>query len=316
MNEERRVPLYLFTGFIESGKTKLILDTLSDKDFNENEKTLLLCCEQGIEEYDKKQLEKLSAKVVYIDLFDELNVEYLTKLDKEYKPERIMMEYNGTWSVTDLLDVELPLDWLIVQIVGTVDATTFENYIANMRSFMYEQLVHAGMVVFNRCDSSAKKSILRGNVKAINPGAQIVYEDIYGNVNQLAEDELPFDMNAKVIEIKAEDYGLWYMDALDNPFKYSGKAIKTIGRLFKPDTHENILAFGRHTMVCCEDDVAFIGLPVHGDMPKGVSEGDWVEVVGEIRVDFDEASCKNYATIVNVAFKKTDELEQQFVYFS
>ena len=45
------VPVYLFTGFLESGKTSLIKETLLDPGFNDGEKTLLLACEEGFEEY-------------------------------------------------------------------------------------------------------------------------------------------------------------------------------------------------------------------------------------------------------------------------
>ena len=46
------IPVYLFTGFLESGKTKYMQETLEDKRFNEGERTLLLVCEEGEEEYD------------------------------------------------------------------------------------------------------------------------------------------------------------------------------------------------------------------------------------------------------------------------
>ena len=38
------IPVYLFTGFLESGKTKFIQETLEDERFNAGEKTLLLLC--------------------------------------------------------------------------------------------------------------------------------------------------------------------------------------------------------------------------------------------------------------------------------
>ena len=50
--QENDVPVYLFTGFLEAGKTKFIQETLEDKRFNSGEKTMLLLCEEGEEEYD------------------------------------------------------------------------------------------------------------------------------------------------------------------------------------------------------------------------------------------------------------------------
>ena len=48
------IPVYVFTGFLESGKTKFIQEILADPNFTENEVTALLLCEEGIEEYDEK----------------------------------------------------------------------------------------------------------------------------------------------------------------------------------------------------------------------------------------------------------------------
>ena len=314
---ERQVPLYLFAGFLESGKTQLLLETLNDPEFNENERTLLICCEEGILDYDVDQLKKLSSDIVYIDSFSKLTPTYLNELDAKYQPERVMMEYNGTWSVTDFLDIEIPLDWLIVQIVTTVDASTFESYVTNMKSLMYEQIVHAGMVIFNRCDSSTKKSFLRGNVKATNPSTQIVYEDVDGNINSLAEDELPFDLNAKVLDVKPEDYGLWYMDALEHPYKYQQKRLKTAGLVYQTTKdNEPVVALGRYALVCCENDTAFIGVGILGKLPKGLKDGEWAEVEATIKVEFDDIANKEYLMLENASFTKIEGLEQPFVYFN
>ena len=48
----QQIPMYVFTGFLESGKTKFIQETLEDPRFNSGEKTLLLVLEEGEEEYD------------------------------------------------------------------------------------------------------------------------------------------------------------------------------------------------------------------------------------------------------------------------
>ena len=57
------VPVYLFTGFLEAGKTKFIQETLEDARFNSGERTLLLVCEEGIEEYDKSRFAKKNVHI-------------------------------------------------------------------------------------------------------------------------------------------------------------------------------------------------------------------------------------------------------------
>ena len=46
------IPVYAFTGFLDAGKTKFIQETLEDERFNTGERTLVLICEEGEEEYD------------------------------------------------------------------------------------------------------------------------------------------------------------------------------------------------------------------------------------------------------------------------
>ena len=48
----RQIPVYLFVGQLESGKTKFIQETMEDPQFDSGDKTLLLVCEEGEEEYD------------------------------------------------------------------------------------------------------------------------------------------------------------------------------------------------------------------------------------------------------------------------
>ena len=68
MNEMKEVPVFLFTGFLESGKTRFIQETLEDKRFNSGERTLLIVCEEGEEEYAPDQL---SAPKVFIKVIEE-----------------------------------------------------------------------------------------------------------------------------------------------------------------------------------------------------------------------------------------------------
>ena len=123
------IPVYIFCGFLESGKTTLIQTTLKDEGFNEGEKTLLLVFEEGIEEYDSKFLKETNTDVEYFDDLSQLNTDILRELDNKYTPDRVMVEFNGTWNIDDFLDIEMPLDWIVVQILSTIDASTFTNYI-------------------------------------------------------------------------------------------------------------------------------------------------------------------------------------------
>ncbi|MFR6393628.1 MAG: hypothetical protein ACLUN0_12745 [Roseburia sp.] len=157
---------------------------------------------------------------------------------------------------------KMPDGWVIVQSLATVDATTFEMYLANMRAMIMEQLFKADVVIFNRCDDNTPKGKFRRAVKAQNRPAQIVYERADGTIDESADEELPFDINADVIDITDADYAIWYMDAQDNPKKYDGKKIKFLALVYNPEkmSRKGMFVPGRFAMTCCVEDVQFLDL--------------------------------------------------------
>lgn len=283
------VPVYLFTGFLESGKSTFVQDTLRDPQFNDGEKTLLLICEDGEVEYDAVVLKDYHTDIVYVEKESDLNYDMLCAWDKEYQPDRVMIEFNGMWSVTNFLDVEYPLEWLLVQILTTVDASTFASYMNNMRSVLYEQMVHSELIIFNRCSDATKKSFLRSNVKAINKTAQIIYEDVDGGINQLQDDALPFDVTKDALEIQDDDYGLWYMDTLDKPQFYAGKKVTFTARIVDVDYEQgNRFLIGREAMVCCAEDIQTIGFVAYHKDCTGLHKDMWIRLHARMACEYDE----------------------------
>ena len=105
------IPVYVFTGFLESGKTKFIQDILADPNFTENERTVLLLCEEGIEEYDEKWLLHYGTALVPIESEDRLTPNILKRVEQKYQPDRILVEYNGMWKLEKLMqDLQAMLD--------------------------------------------------------------------------------------------------------------------------------------------------------------------------------------------------------------
>lgn len=312
------VPVYVFTGFLESGKTSLIKETLMDPGFTDGEKTLLLVCEEGMEEYDDAFLKQANAAMVTVENESDLTYAFMKKCDSLMEPDRVMVEFNGTWNFTRFLDEEMPFDWLLVQILSTVDASTFEMYISNMRSMIYEQLVHSETIIFNRCDETTKKLYLRNNIKAINKSAQIIYESVDGSINNLQDDELPFDVHADHLIIEDMDYGLWYMDALEHPAKYDGKKLTIKGKVISThvDDIPEAFVFGRFAMVCCADDTSLIGLLCHYKDSSDLLPKEWVEVTAKIKVEYDEEYQGNVPVLYVENVKNVEPLEDELVYFT
>ena len=312
------VPVYLFTGFLESGKTVLIQETLADPGFTEDEKTLIICCEEGVEEYSANDLKKWNADIFYAEDFKDVTYELFIELNKKYKPDRVMVELNGTWNPSEFLDIEMPIGWLLVQIISTVDASTFKMYAQNMKQMIFNQLVHSELIIFNRCDENTDKRFIRNNVKAINKNAQIIYENIDGSVtDKLGEEDLPFDRDAAELVIEDDDFGLFYMDALDHPDKYKDKLITVKGIAVNAvEGDKNAIVFGRYAMVCCAQDLSLCGILVRGVDRSEFNEKDWVSVKGNMNVYFDQQFNQHFIVINAYEVSKAEPLKDPYVYFS
>ena len=173
MQSMTTVPVYIITGFLGSGKTRFVTEMLTDEGFSEGERTLVLCCEEGEDEYDPEILKKANAVLINLEQAKDIAGHKLGRLNNEYKPERVIVEYNATWLLETLYQAKKPESWELAQIIDLVDASTFEIYLKNMRKFMADGLKEADLVIFNRCDENTTKSKYRRSVKGINNTTRI-----------------------------------------------------------------------------------------------------------------------------------------------
>ena len=251
------VPVYILTGFLESGKTTFLERLLASPDFITGEKTIILLCESGIEEIEDNLLKFNNAIIINVESEENFSSELLDKIDEEYEPERIIIEYNCMWKFDKLINMKLPLWWMISQIVCLVDASTFKIYMNNLRMIMAEQFKKADLVIFNRCNESINKTAIRGSVKAVNKKAQVAFELENGKIDD-SQDHLPFDITAPIIKIEEYDFALWYADATSFPDKYKNKNIELIGKVSPQKCPDNFFIIGRNAMTCCEEDITFL----------------------------------------------------------
>ena len=273
-----QIPVYAFTGFLDSGKTKFIQETLADERFNAGERTLLLVFEEGEEEYD---LFAYPHTNVYIEVLDQQTVttKQLQALAKKYKAQRVVAELNGMQLVGDLYS-RFPEDWVVAQEVMFADATTIMQYNANMRNLVMDKLVGGQMVVFNRLEKGEDTMPFHKLARAANRRIDILYDYTDGTTQfDDVEDPLPFDINAPVIEIKDEDYALWYRDVTEEPAKYDGKTVyfKAQVALLRRD-RDGMFGPGRFVMTCCADDIQFCGVPCKYPNVNSLTPRSWVMV--------------------------------------
>lgn len=278
-------PVYLFLGFLESGKTKFIQETLEDPRFATGEKTLLLVTEEGELEYETiKFAAAETVELVILEDKSQLNEEYLAKLQMQYGAERIVVEYNGTWLLEDFFNA-MPEGWMINQIMTFFDSNTFLNYNANMRQFTFDKIQDTQLVVFNRFDETMDKMEFHKVVRAISRRCDIVYEHADGKAEfDEIEDPLPFDINAPVIVIEDKDYAFFYRDLTENLEAYIGKTVKFKGivatdkRLSPQD-----IVVGRHVMTCCADDIQYCGLACVLPNVMELQTRDWINVTAKVQ---------------------------------
>lgn len=313
------IPVYFFTGFMDSGKTTLIQETLFENGFAEDDdRILIIACEDGDIEYDTEKLKTINASVVMVESEADFNTEHLQEIADEYRPDAVFIEYNGTWGVGDVYEMELPRNWVIVQSLATVDATTFEMYMANMRPMMMEQFFRAEVVIINRCDDDTPKSKFRGNIKAVNRPAQIVYERADGTIDD-REEELPFDINADVIEISDADYALWFMDCMENPKKYDGKTVHFLGLVYNPKDGKlkrGVIVPGRFAMTCCIEDITFLGMMCKTGMENTPEHRSWIDLTARIKVEFAKEYKGRGPILYPIELKPAEKPEDELVYFS
>ena len=279
------IPVYTFTGFLESGKTKFIQETLEDPRFNSGERTLLLVFEEGEEEYDSSSYPHKTVYREVIEDLDDVTPEYLAQLQKKHTAQRVVAELNGMRLVGDFYG-KMPRDWQIAQEVMFADAGSILTYNANMRQLVVDKLTGAELVVFNRVPVGADVMPFHKLARAINRRVDIIYDFTDGSTTfDEIEDPLPFNIDAPIIEIADEDYALFYRDITEEPQKYDKKRVRFKAQVAKLRREKNgMFAPGRFVMTCCADDIAFLGLPCKWPGSEELKARSWVEVTARVSV--------------------------------
>ena len=312
MNNKKQV--YMIYGFLESGKTQFINFTLNQDYFYSDDTTLLIVCEEGEEEYDIEALKEKNVVVEVLDDFTDFNLTTLKELDQQYKPERILIEYNGTWSCKEII---LPSNWEMQQQLITADGTTFETYFANMRVLFADMIRNSELLIMNRCDGleTQKLTGFKRSIKSINPAIEVVFEDAEGEIDLPVEDEeLPFDLTAPLVEIKPDQFGIWFVDMWDNPGRYAGKKFHVKAMAMRePGMAKNAFVAGRPAMNCCAEDLVFMGVFCKYDGASNLVNKQWIDIVFTIVDEFNEEYDGNGPVLYIQELKESAPLQDPVV---
>lgn len=321
--KKQELMVYIIMGFLEAGKTSLIRDLVTDDMFDDQAKTLILACEEGEEEYEEAVLQKGNAVCEYIEDEESFNGKVVEKFLKKHHPDRVIIEYNGMWTtvhipeIYDELEELCPDKEIIFQTIDVVNDESFALYMKNMPSLMVEQFKVSEMIIVNRCTvEKTNKAAIRGSVKAVNPRAQIVYESEDEAFYEMKE-EMPFDVKADVIEVQDDDFGMWYIDMMDNQPVYSGKTMKLTGVIQKPKgLAADSVVFGRYAMTCCADDIQYLGFLCKGDDWSEFANKEYVTITAELKFEFRKEYGEEGPVFYARKVEKAQKPKEELVYFN
>ena len=277
-------PVYIINGFLESGKTEFIVYTLAQPYFQLRGKTLLVLCEEGEVEYDEKLLKDSKTILERMEEEADFTPSALMELDKKYKPERIIIEYNGMWNFKNM---KLPCHWTVEQQITCIDASTFPMYYTNMKSLLAEMVKKSEMIIFNRCDGIKDLASYKRNIKAVNRQAEIIFEDSNGEIDEIFEDDLPYDLQDDPIVLDNSGYGIWYIDSMDHLERYVDKRVRFTAQVLKPENFpEDYFVPGRMAMTCCAEDMSFLGYVCQYAGAAELRMRDWVRVTAVVKEEY------------------------------
>lgn len=296
---QQEVSVFLYLGFLDSGKTEYIQETLEDNSMETGERTLLLICEEGENEYAPEKFAVKEVVKVTLESEEEYNRQNLEAIVKKHKIERVFLEFNGTWELKKFFD-ERPENWFLSAVMTFFDSTTFLNYNRNFRPRVFDKLEFTQLVVFNRFkreyDKETFHKIVRAVPRRVDLGIPRFSEIVYEYPDRTFEyddlpDPMPFDVNAPIIQIEDRDFAWFYRDLNENTAQYAGKKVHFKGLCaVSKKLPSGSFVLGRHIMTCCEADIAYNGFPVKaGKLADGVSHRDWVEITATIKIEYHSA---------------------------
>ena len=250
-----------------------------------------------------------------IDSEEELTPERLAAMEILHQPERVIIEYNGTWDLQEILDEDFPRNWEIQGVYSTVSGETLDMYLKNMRNMLMNQLTESELIIINRCGENTDRSAFRRALKIQNPQAQLIFEGVDGNIIPQTEEDLPYDLKADHIFIDDVDFGTWYVDAYEHPERYEHKKITFLAQLFRPKgMPANMLIPGRQIMTCCADDIRFYGYPCNLGRAAQITQRSWKKVTVKFEYEAYRPMVPKQPVLYMLEMESAEKPEEEVVY--
>ena len=310
--------VYFFTGFLDSGKTSVICSWIDGENFR-GHKIVVINTEEGEEEYSSENYPNADPVIINCDA-DGVTKELTFDIEARHKPDIVFIEWNGSVSPAEFFDkVDVPQRWALAAAVVVVDCSTYSEYYKNMQTFFADYYRFCDTVIFNRVDPETDNiPKLRGSVKSVNPSISINFLSKENEIIRI-EDHLPYDLSKSPCEIAADDFGLFYTDALDNVDRYNGKRVVLIGQAeILREFRGRAFVLQRQAYTCCAADIGLMGVLCMYDIKSNFPAGQWLKVTGQVRYFEDEQNGQKVAvpclTVEN--YVVTSKPDNDVIYFN
>ena len=317
VKKKQEIPVYVINGFLEAGKTSFISDTVTADYFAFDKTTVLLSCEQGELEYDVEDFRKHKTVVEYVTREELLDLNYLAALEDSLNIGRVIIELNGMWASD--LPLTFPDNWLMNQQITIVDGSSFSMYFMNndLKSLFVNMVRESELIIFNRSTDDEKLKDYLRSIKAVNPSAEVLFEDEKGYpINVRLDEDLPYDINAKHIILDDTAYGIWFIDMMDRAERYLGKEVTFKASVMKPSIiGKNEFVPGRKVMTCCADDIQFLGYLCKYNKSDTLKDGDWIELTAEIKIEYFKGYSGDGPVLYATKIEKSSPPEEELIYF-
>lgn len=316
MRKDPTIPLYLLTGFLDGGKTNFLKFTMEQEYFNDGSKTLLIVCEEGEEEYTKDFLKKTHAQMVTVENEEDLTPELFESLQKQYKPDRVLLEYNGMWNPATIVSMPFPKNWTIYQVITILDGENFKLFLNNIKMAAMNLLTNTDMVIFNRCGNEEDMIQYQRAVRSVNSRCEIVFEGKDGKELECPEPDLPYDIDQPEILITDETYPTLYIDMSEHPERYVDKVITMPVQVMQQKSFpKNLFVGGRRAMTCCAEDVRFLPYIFIYEKARSLKHEDWISVKAVCKWEFHEGYQEEGPVFYVQEVKLTNPPADELVYF-
>lgn len=316
-NDENKIPVYLITGFIDSGKTTFLNHTLKQDYFHLEESTLLISTEEGEKAYNEEELQAFGVIYEEISEKEDLTFYKLTELEELYHPGRVLIEYNPFWRVKSAEVAKLPDNWRLFQQIVTVDASTFRIYQSNMKPLFVEMTQNADMVIFNRCTEDMPLADFSRGIKVLKPDCEIIFENTAGKAITVFDYPVPYDTDDSVIYVNDKDFGILFVDLRENFRRYQGKKIMFRAQI-RTSCQDDVTYFvtGRAAMTCCADDIQFIGYVCEFDDTEDITEGMWIILTADVRWKYEKIYRGKGPVLYASDVSRAEPPKEELIYFT